>query len=192
LLYLFRNGVKYTGESHFVYENIQTGKLAVLAFFMKSEENQIEPKKEKDNQHGYATMTQWRRYFDATQILIKENDSIIIDLNLSLLMGENLIDFWRYNGSLTIPPCTEDVTWTVFKEPVHIYNYHFDTFRDDLLFESYRGPQPLYYRKIYRSFQKEILSSIPDQNCCANNKSKANFLFLHNIIIILPFISFLF
>ena len=61
-----------------------------------------------------------------------------------------------------------------FKEPIFIYNYEFDKFRDELLFESYRGPQSLFYRKIYRSFTHENLSDIPDQNCCTNIKSNAN------------------
>jgi carbonic anhydrase len=174
ILSKFRNGEKFMGESHFVFENVETGKFAVLSFFMESKIPLEGQGRQIHNQSENATMDQWRHFFDMSQILIRENDSLTIDLNLSLLMGKNFVEFWRYNGSLTIPPCTEDVIWTVFKEPIQIFDYHFETFRDDLLFDSYRGPQPLYYRNIFRSFQNEILSSIPDQNCCRNIKSKAN------------------
>lgn len=149
----------------------------MLAFFLKAESN---PNKKSFKQDNDSRIIQWNKYFNATQGLIKENDSITIDLNLSLLMGNNLIDFWRYNGSLTIPPCTENVIWTVFKQPIYVYNYEFEGFRHDLLFESYRGPQPLFLRNIYRSFQHETLSPIPDQNCCFNMKSKGNFIFFKN------------
>jgi hypothetical protein len=83
-------------------------------------------------------------------------------------MGNNLNDFWRYDGSLSIPPCTEGVIWTVFRQSILILNYDFEKFRDELFFESYRGPQPLYERSVLRSFPDKIVSPIPEQRCCLN------------------------
>ena len=43
--------------------------------------------------------------------------NVAIDLNR--LLPENRA-YWTYMGSLTTPPCTEDVLWMVFKQPVQI------------------------------------------------------------------------
>ena len=81
-------------------------------------------------------------------------------------MGENLNDFWRYQGSLTTPPCTENIIWTIFKEPIIFIENELESFRENIYFEDYRRPQPLYTRIIYRNFFNESLSLIPDYNCC--------------------------
>ena len=118
--------------------------------------------------HDMAIEEEWQKYFVVAQNLTQENDSASINLILLSLIGSNLNDFWRYNGSLSTPPCTENVIWTVFKQSILILNYDFEKFRDDLFFESYRGPQPLYERRVLRSFPDEIVSPIPEQRCCLN------------------------
>lgn len=35
-------------------------------------------------------------------------------------MANNLNMYYRYEGSLTTPPCYESVIWTVFREPIEI------------------------------------------------------------------------
>lgn len=40
-------------------------------------------------------------------------------LDLSQLLPEKR-DYWTYMGSLTTPPCTEDVLWMVLKQPVQV------------------------------------------------------------------------
>ncbi len=123
------------------------------------------------------TRNEWKRFFNVAQTLQQEDNFTVINLNLALLMGESLYDFWRYQGSLTTPPCTENVIWTIFKEPIYFLENEFKSFRQNIYFEDYRRPQPLYTRTIYRNFLNESLSLIPDYNCCFknNNLSKCNF-----------------
>jgi hypothetical protein len=133
--------------------------MAVLGLFMQSHLD--------DNKNVFdKTLNEWQRYFDITETLQSENDLIVFDFNLTRLMGENLIDFWRYEGSLTTPPCTEGIIWTVFRQPIVFTENQLKTLRDNIYFEDYRGPQPLYNRTVYRNFFNETISSIPDYNHC--------------------------
>lgn len=138
----------------------------------------------KETVYDTKAESEWKKYFDAAQKLTKENDSMPIDLTLTSLMGNQMDDFYRYDGSLTTPPCTENVIWTVFKEPILILDYEFDSFRHDLFFESYRGPQPLYYRKVQRSFRSKVLTPIPDQKCCNPTNTSAVSTFLHRNMVL--------
>jgi hypothetical protein len=155
--------------------------MAVLGIFMQSylDNNKIHLD-END-----ITRNEWQKYFNITKTLKSENNSIIYDLNLRSLIGENLQDFWRYQGSLTTPPCTEGIIWTMFKQPIVFMESQFKILRDNIYFEDYRGPQPLYNRTVYRNFINESLSSIPDYNLCVldfkNEKMKEN-LFIFSVI----------
>lgn len=112
------------------------------------------------------TQIEWRKFFDIAQTLQEEGNTTVLNLNLALLMGDNLQDFWRYEGSLTTPPCTEGIIWTLFKEPIFFVESEFRSFRQNIYFEDYRRPQPLYARQIYRNFLNESYSSVPDYKCC--------------------------
>jgi carbonic anhydrase len=167
---------------------------SVLAFFMKA---QVTDKthEEESTANSLLSMRQtneWKQYFDASQKLTHPQDSVNISLNLNLLMGQNLNEFWRYDGSFTTPPCTEIVVWNIFKEMISLFDYEFDTFRHDLFFESFRGPQPLYYRKVYRSFATETISSIPDERCCITNSSSGSSLYLYQAIFCILIIQIMF
>jgi carbonic anhydrase len=194
---LFRNGEKYSGEIHFVHNNLQTNKSAVLGIFMHSTRdpsiNGIIPYRQRNTEiytTENTTIDEWRRYFAASENLQEENNSTVLNLNLALLMGIDLNEFWRYEGSLTTPPCTEGIIWTIFKTPIMFTENELGGFRTDIFPEGYRGPQPLYDRIVYRNFRNETLSSIPDYNCCTKDlKNSANKTFG---LVILQLLSYLF
>ena len=86
----------------------------------------------------------------------------------------------RYVGSLSYPPCTENVRWTIFRDTVPITlkqisqfdQLYKDSSRKALLFNNYRRLQPLGNRTIYQrstdyyladneSFVTDLLAYIP-------------------------------
>lgn len=72
--------------------------------------------------------------------------------------------YWTYLGSLTTPPCTESVTWIVFKEAIELSQEQIKNFRnlkcydageecpcDELngqVINNYRPPLPLGNREL--------------------------------------------
>ncbi|KAB0397761.1 hypothetical protein E2I00_009861 [Balaenoptera physalus] len=79
-----------------------------------------------------------------------------------------LRDYWVYEGSLTIPPCSEGVTWILFRYPLTISQLQIEEFRrlrthakgaelvegcDGILGDNFRPTQPLSDRVIRAAFQ---------------------------------------
>jgi carbonic anhydrase len=76
------------------------------------------------------------------------NQPVDLDLDLAdLELYENHDSYYRYNGSLTTPPCTEGVRWFVLKSVGHIAPEQAANFVKQIG-EDARGPQPLNARII--------------------------------------------
>jgi carbonic anhydrase len=164
----FRNGEQYAGEIHFVHRNPRTKKIAVLAIFMKGILN---PSSDATKLYHTepSTIMEWTRYIADAEQLRRMNDSAPFSLNISALMGNQLNTFWRYEGSLTVPPCTEGVTWTVFTTPIVFDETNINRIRENLLPVNNRNPKPVFNRKVYRNFPNASISSVPDYQCSSNH-----------------------
>ncbi|XP_069336790.1 carbonic anhydrase 14 isoform X4 [Eulemur rufifrons] len=82
--------------------------------------------------------------------------------NVRELLPTELGQFFRYNGSLTTPPCYQSVLWTVFSRRAQISMEQLEKLQETLfsteeepsklLVQNYRAPQPLNQRTVFASF----------------------------------------
>ncbi|TNN02729.1 hypothetical protein fugu_010216 [Takifugu bimaculatus] len=87
--------------------------------------------------------------------------------DIQSLLPKDLRRYYRYNGSLTTPPCHQSVTWTLFHERVQIskaqllkmettlYSSRSADADKMLLQDNFRSPQPLNHRVVLTSFSAE-------------------------------------
>ncbi|XP_022339696.1 carbonic anhydrase 14-like isoform X2 [Crassostrea virginica] len=96
------------------------------------------------------------------EIAHKDDHVEIEAIPLRSLLPSDLSTYYRYQGSLTTPPCYESVIWTVFQETIQISKRQLDIFRHEVkqnlptepdidLTDDFRPIQPLNSRNIYTS-----------------------------------------
>lgn len=159
------NGGYYPMEMHFVHFNATFNEynaatdvhdgLTVLGVFIQISE--------QDNpilEHIVKFLTKIEYENDKTNITEK--------FSLQDLLPSNTDDFYRYEGSLTTPPCYSSVIWTVFRHPITISQRQLNVFRslrenvagstgkDELLVNNFRPPQPLHGRTVIRTYDLSI------------------------------------
>ncbi|XP_013130265.1 carbonic anhydrase 14 isoform X3 [Oreochromis niloticus] len=96
-----------------------------------------------------------------------DQKAFIPAFDVQSLLPEDLGRYYRYNGSLTTPPCHQSVIWTLFHERVQIsvaqllklekllYSSKAEEPYRMLLQDNYRATQPLNHRVIFTSFSAE-------------------------------------
>ncbi|NXF81448.1 CAH14 anhydrase, partial [Sclerurus mexicanus] len=83
------------------------------------------------------------------------------------LLPPSLDRYYRYNGSLTTPPCFQSVLWTLFPQPVRVSRAQLEQLQGSLysteeaeaephlLVDNFRAPQELNQRLVLSSFPTE-------------------------------------
>lgn len=124
------NGNNFEMEGHLVHQN-KEGKLAVLGFLINAgNEN-------KELEKIWSTLPQE-----------KTEKDVILDKTINL---ENLLPkerkLFSYSGSLTTPPCSEEVKWFVLEQPIELSKEQINAFGSIFPHNS-RPIQPLNERTV--------------------------------------------
>lgn len=125
------NGKQYDMEAHFVHKD-SDGNLAVVGVLIEK----------GDNNSHYSKM--WSKLPK-----VKKTDSeanIPFNTDITSLLPHSKKTY-RYEGSLTTPPCTEGVKWLVMVEPIQMSSKQISQF-ENIHKDNFRPVQPLNGRTI--------------------------------------------
>uniref|UniRef100_A0A8C5M5S4 Carbonic anhydrase n=1 Tax=Leptobrachium leishanense TaxID=445787 RepID=A0A8C5M5S4_9ANUR len=90
-----------------------------------------------------------------THVQYKGQESQIPGFNLQDLLPERLDEYYRYEGSLTTPPCNPSVLWTVFRNPVFISEEQLRSLVTALHCDDGNGSDPVEMTNNFRQLQQE-------------------------------------
>jgi carbonic anhydrase len=106
------SGQHHAMELHLVHAD-ENSQLAVLGIFLELAES------------GNRQITELWKYLPKTP---EESPARAdVPVNAALLLPQNLTGF-RYTGSLTTPPCSENVAWYVMRQPIPVTRDQVQTF----------------------------------------------------------------
>ncbi|KAM4737206.1 carbonic anhydrase 6 [Anableps anableps] len=150
------DGIRYMAELHVVHYNSDKYKsfseakdkpdgLAVLAFVYDD---------------GHFENTYYSEFISNLEKIKYAGQSMnISNVHVRSMLPENLSHFFRYEGSLTTPPCFESIIWTVFDTPITLSHNQIRKLESTLmdmdnktLWDDYRIAQPLNDRVVESSF----------------------------------------
>ena len=124
------DGKHFPMEAHFVHAD-KEGNLAVLALFFKEG----------------AENPELNKILESLSPKEGVDTKLKRPANASALMPMD-VDYYRYNGSLTTPPCSEGVLWAVFKKQVTASKAQIQRFYDEIGHPNNRPVQPINARLI--------------------------------------------
>ncbi|XP_048338225.1 carbonic anhydrase 9-like [Sphaerodactylus townsendi] len=97
-------------------------------------------------------------------------ETAVAGFDIAKLLPDNLSSYFRYNGSLTTPPCYQTVNWTIFNQTVLLSHEQISVLEDSLLGEqeeliqdNFRLPQSLNDRPVLASFLIPPAPSVAEQ-----------------------------
>ncbi|CAF1133012.1 unnamed protein product [Adineta steineri] len=139
------NGFKYPLEVQFIHRGRFSNALAIVSILFELRQH--------DNPYIDNLLSILNQTVD-TSISIEHQ----LDIS-RLFPTDSSPRFYLYNGSLTIPPCTEDVTWIILARKIPISANQLEIFTQNSIPSNFRHTQKLYSRKVLANFQPELHES---------------------------------
>jgi carbonic anhydrase len=124
------DGEHYPMEMHLVHQG-DAGKLAVIGVFIE------------EGEHNHAFDVVWQNLPDEKGEQVHVED---VQIDIDDMLPDSSTSY-RYDGSLTTPPCSEDVRWIVMTEPIRLGSGQINAFRE-VFTGNNRPPQPLNDREV--------------------------------------------
>ncbi|KAK3527017.1 hypothetical protein QTP86_006789 [Hemibagrus guttatus] len=96
----------------------------------------------------------------------EDHTELNISLNKLIMSETKLRNYYRYEGSQTVPGCSETAIWTVFKEPIplskaQLADFYNLKFKDEKpMVKTFRPVQPRKGRVVYRSHSGATVTTV--------------------------------
>ncbi|MER2121935.1 MAG: carbonic anhydrase family protein [Solibacillus sp.] len=127
------NGQNYDMELHLVHSD-ENGKLAVIGLMI---------------QEGIENKMLSSMWNELPTDKTAKGNSEKHEIDLQALLPENETTY-QYAGSLTTPPCTEEVQWIVFEQPIEMSKAQIKAFQQ-IFPDNHRPVQPINEREINKN-----------------------------------------
>lgn len=126
------NGIRYPIEIHLVHQSKNMDRYTVLAIFgIEGQESE--------------TLERMESFLP-----LKEGEEKVIEKAIDLTtIFPHSKDYYSYLGSITTPPCTENVNWIIFKEPSVLSLEEVIRMRDNMPLRNFRNEQDLNDRLVH-------------------------------------------
>lgn len=125
------NGVRYPIEIHLVHQSDEKNYTVVGIMGIEGGESHFMQRME-------------------SYLPLEVNEEKVIDrsFDISTILPVER-DYYTYQGSLTTPPCTENVQWIILKNPLELSLEEVLELRSNMPLKNYRNEQPINDRKVY-------------------------------------------
>lgn len=113
---------------------------------------------------------------DPTRIQSFNSHIPVLDLKIHQLLPKKTLDYWHYEGSLTTPPCSENVAWFILQNRITVPGIYLDMLRlvqtadGSTLGANFRMEQDISNRSVNR-YPGQIVATVTDTTVIATSTS---------------------